>query len=162
MEARDVATISDIRSSAQANGGLLPRRQRGRPSAAAEREYREQVAAFCRLILKIQSSMDFKVGSRGWCYHGLTWIDNLETSSGEQLDDPDHADHDKRYVQDYIANFGVRKCEANSLVVEPDVGRQLVRAAILAHVPVSVPERYQRKLVRVRKRLQRALRERVA
>jgi hypothetical protein len=145
MEARDVATISDIRSSAQANGGLLPRRQRGRPSAAAEREYREQVAAFCRLILKIQSSMDFKVGSRGWCYHGLTWIDNLETSSGEQLDDPDHADHDKRYVQDYIANFGVRKCEA-----------------ILAPFPVSVPERYQRKLVRVRKRLQRALRERVA
>ena len=35
--------------------------------------------------------------------HGLTWIDNLETSSGGQLDDPDHNDHDKRYVQDYIA-----------------------------------------------------------
>jgi hypothetical protein len=33
--------------------------------------------------------------------HGLTWID-LETSSGGQLDDPDHEDHDKSYVQDYI------------------------------------------------------------
>ena len=65
--------------------------------------------------------------------HGLTWIDNLETASGEQLDDPDHADHDKRYVQDYIAEFGVRKCEANALVVEPEVGRQLCRDAILEH-----------------------------
>ena len=36
--------------------------------------------------------------------HGLTWIDNLETSSGGQLDDPDHNDHDKSYVQDYIAS----------------------------------------------------------
>jgi hypothetical protein len=43
--------------------------------------------------------------------HGLTWIDNLETSSGQQLDDPDHSDHSKQYVQDYIAKFGVRKCE---------------------------------------------------
>jgi hypothetical protein len=28
--------------------------------------YREAVAAFCRLVLKIQSRMDFRVGSRGW------------------------------------------------------------------------------------------------
>ena len=27
--------------------------------------------------------------------HNLTWIDNLETSSGQQLDDPGHEDHDK-------------------------------------------------------------------
>ena len=94
--------------------------------------------------------------------HGLTWIDNLETSSGGQLDDLDHADHDKRYVQDYIAKFGVRKCEANALVVEPEVGRQLCRDAILEHIPADAVERYQRKLDRVRKRLRRALRERVS
>jgi hypothetical protein len=63
--------------------------------------------------------------------HGLTWIDNLETSSGGQLDDPEHNDHDKPYVQDYIAKFGARKCEANALVVEPEVGRELCRSAIL-------------------------------
>jgi ParB-like chromosome segregation protein Spo0J len=57
--------------------------------------------------------------------HDLTWIDNLETSSGGQLDDPGHNDHAKQYVQNYIAQFGARKCEANALVVEPDVGRQL-------------------------------------
>jgi hypothetical protein len=327
----------------------LPKRPRGRPSAAAELEYREQVAAFCALIRQIQSTMDFRVGSRGWCYilerhglrkgdfgaaqklitacrksgelpldicaedasretvgieqidrndipdeieswidhlrnhahesytpisfwddldvyvevavekldlrnlfepvceefhvpltnfkgwsdlnsraammrrfkmheaagrrcilllcgdhdpgglhitetmrknledlsvavgwspenlviirfglnadfideHSLTWINNLETSSGEQLDDPDHDDHDKVYVQSYIAKFGIRKCEANSLVVEPEVGRELCRTAILEHPPADAVERYERKLDRLRKQLRRALRERV-
>jgi hypothetical protein len=54
---------------------LLPTRGRGRPSPAAEAQYRQQVAAFCNLIREIKSSMDFAVGSRGWCYilerHGL-------------------------------------------------------------------------------------------
>jgi hypothetical protein len=94
--------------------------------------------------------------------HGLTWIDNLETSSGQLLDDPDHPDHDKQYVQDYIRRFGVRKCEANALVVEPDIGRALIRAAILKHIPADAVERYQRKLDRVRKRLRLALRRRVS
>jgi hypothetical protein len=94
--------------------------------------------------------------------HGLTWIDNLETSSGGQLDDPNHNDHDKAYVQDYIAEFGVRKCEANALVVEPEVGRQLCRDAILKHIPTDAVERYERKLDRVRKQLRKALRERVS
>jgi hypothetical protein len=31
--------------------------------------------------------------------HGLTWIDNLETSNGKYpLDDPRHRDYDKPYV----------------------------------------------------------------
>jgi hypothetical protein len=94
--------------------------------------------------------------------HGLTWIDNLETSSGQQLDDPGHNDHGKGYVQDYIARFGARKCEANALVVEPEVGRALSRAAILEHVPANAVERYDRKLDRARKQLRRSLRQRVA
>jgi hypothetical protein len=94
--------------------------------------------------------------------HGLTWIDNLETSSGGQLDDANHADHSKSYVQDYIAKFGVRKCEANALVVVPDVGRQLCRDAILQYVPANAVERYERRLSRVRNQLRRALQERVS
>jgi hypothetical protein len=94
--------------------------------------------------------------------HRLTWIDNLETSSGGHLDDPAHPDHNKRYVQDYIAEFGVRKCEANALVVEPEIGRQLCRAAILQYVPADAIERYERKLDAVRKRLRRALRQRLS
>jgi hypothetical protein len=55
---------------------LLPRRRRGRQTPVAEAECRAQRNVFCRLILEIRSTMDFQVGSRGWCYileqHGLT------------------------------------------------------------------------------------------
>ena len=54
---------------------LLPKRSRGRQSDAAILQYGERVAEFCNLILQIKSTMDFDVGSRGWCYilehHGL-------------------------------------------------------------------------------------------
>jgi hypothetical protein len=63
-----MATVTDFEPVAQANGDLLPRRRRGHQSAAAELKYREQVAAFCRLILQINSSLDFAIGSRDWCY----------------------------------------------------------------------------------------------
>jgi hypothetical protein len=62
-------TVADL------NVALLPRRGRGRPTPEREAEYQVGRTAFCRLILKIQSTMDFKVGERGWCYilepHGL-------------------------------------------------------------------------------------------
>ncbi len=54
---------------------LLPKRRPGRQSDTAVIEYEEKVAHFCSLILQIKSTMDFAVGSRGWCYllehHGL-------------------------------------------------------------------------------------------
>lgn len=64
----------------------------------------------------------------------LTWIENLETGSGGRLDDPRHPDHRKAYVQDYLAEFGPRKVEANALVTRPAAGRQLCRDAILRYV----------------------------
>jgi hypothetical protein len=91
----------------------------------------------------------------------LTWIDNLETSSGLQLDDESHEDHDKDYVQSYIKKFGVRKCEANALVVVPNIGRQLCRDAILKHVPISAVQLYERRLARLRKELKAALQKRI-
>jgi hypothetical protein len=91
----------------------------------------------------------------------LTWIDNLETSSGQELDDPSHSDHDKQYVQDYIAEYGIRKCEANALVVEPDKGRELCRNAILEHIDADAPAKYERRLELVREQLQLELRQRV-
>jgi len=89
--------------------------------------------------------------------HRLTWIDNLETSSGKRLDDPDHNDHAKGFVQDYIRRYGVRKCEANALVVAPAVGRDLCRRAILEHVPAGAPEAYSDRLAIERKRLRVAI-----
>jgi hypothetical protein len=91
--------------------------------------------------------------------HRLTWIDNLETGSGQRLDDPEHNDHYKDYVQNYIQEFGVRKCEANALVVVPQMGRQLVRDAIMAHLPQHALDRYQNRLNRQQELLQAAIRK---
>ena len=81
--------------------------------------------------------------------HRLTWIDNLMTGSGGRLDDPNHADHHKSYVQNYMRRFGARKVEANALVVRPDAGRKLCRDAILRHVPADAVDRYEHCLRRV-------------
>jgi hypothetical protein len=81
---------------------------------------------------------------------GLTWIDNLETSSGGRLDDQRHPDHQKPYVQSYLRRFGARKVEANALVIRPQAGRDLCRRAILRYVSQSAVTRYERDLVSLR------------
>jgi hypothetical protein len=88
---------------------------------------------------------------------GLTWIDNLETGSGARLDDPRHPDYRKPYVQDYMRRFGVRKVEANALVVRPAAGRELCRRAIERYLPPSAQARYQERLAQVRAELCEAI-----
>jgi hypothetical protein len=75
--------------------------------------------------------------------HKLSWIENLETGSGENLADPRHPDHRKPYVQNYIAQFGARKVEANSLVVRPEAGRKLCRATIEQYLNLNLISEYQ-------------------
>ncbi len=82
--------------------------------------------------------------------HNLTWIDNLETGSGQRLDDQNHPDHDKAYVQDYIRRYGVRKVEANALVVRPDAGRELCRQAILRYIDTDLIGIYEERLTSAR------------
>jgi hypothetical protein len=69
--------------------------------------------------------------------HRLSWIDGLKTGSGKDLGDPRHKQHGFDYVQDYIAQFGKRKVEANALVVRPEAGRQLCREAIERHLDMG-------------------------
>jgi hypothetical protein len=90
--------------------------------------------------------------------HRLTWIENLETASKERLDDPEHHDHDKDYVQSYIKKFGVRKVEANALVVCPEAARNLCRQAILKYVSVSAIGKYRRRLAAEQRKVQHAVR----
>jgi hypothetical protein len=94
--------------------------------------------------------------------NGLTWIENLETSSGKSLADPKHPDHFKPYVQSYLKRFGVRKVEANALVSRPKAGRELCRQAILRYVPGTAIANYNRRLAAVREELRQALIERMA
>ena len=54
----------------------IPRRNRGKQSTAAKQAYQAEVEQFCDALLQIDSTLDFAVSSRGWCYlleeHGLT------------------------------------------------------------------------------------------
>lgn len=69
----------------------------------------------------------------------LMKIGNLETGGGRDLSDPAHPDHYKPYVQDYIARFGVWKCEANALVGHPAPARALLEASINRFIPAGHP-----------------------
>ncbi|NYT43124.1 hypothetical protein HZY97_20280 [Sphingomonas sp. R-74633] len=70
---------------------------------------------------------------------GLMKIGNLETGGGRDLSDPRHPDHNKPYVQDYLAQFGVWKCEANALVGNPRGAKDLLESAINRFIPASHP-----------------------
>ena len=73
--------------------------------------------------------------------NNLTWIDNLETSSGGRLDDPRHADFGKPYVQDYLERFGARKVELNALMAHQQAAYGLVRDAITPYIdPVGMAQ----------------------
>jgi len=60
----------------------------------------------------------------------LSWIENLITGSKKNLASPKHPNHNLPYVQDYLKNIGVKKCEANALVVKPEEGKHLCINAI--------------------------------
>ena len=46
----------------------IPRRGKGRQSKAASEEHGRNLSDFCAEIRQIDSRLDFKVSSRGWCY----------------------------------------------------------------------------------------------
>jgi hypothetical protein len=77
--------------------------------------------------------------------HGLTWIDNLMTSSGRDL----AKDYGRiGYVTDYIDEFGRRKCESNALFKNDDTLRaaeQICRRAIEKYYGQDALERFKRK-----------------
>jgi hypothetical protein len=70
-----------------ANDSLLPRLPPHRPSATTKAAYQEKVAAFCAVILELQSRLDFSVGSRGWAYvlEGERFIDKDEIDAAQAL-----------------------------------------------------------------------------
>jgi hypothetical protein len=100
----------------------------------------------------------------------LTWIDNLETSSGERLDDPDHHDHDMAYVQDYLRKYchkdengkwEGRKVEANALVVRPEAARRLCREALAKYIDQEALDDYEAELEERREELRRKIEARL-
>ncbi len=89
----------------------------------------------------------------------LTWIDNLITGSGKNLGSSAHPNHSLPYVQTYLKKVGRRKCEANSIVVIPEMGRQLCRETVLSHLGEDTEDRFARKTERARERIDAAMEE---
>ena len=91
--------------------------------------------------------------------HGLSTIPNLITGAGHDLADPKHPDHRKPYVQDYLAQFGAWKCEANSLVTQIDLGRQLLRDTLAKYVSAAGIQSYEEDVAAAREELRKAMPE---
>lgn len=82
--------------------------------------------------------------------NNLTWIDNLITGSGKNLADPGHPNYNLPYNRSYRKSVGIRKCEANSVVIVPDMGRQLCLEAITRYLGQDARQRFRDKKARVR------------
>lgn len=80
----------------------------------------------------------------------LTWIDNLITGSGKDLADPKHPNFDLPYLKDYKKAIGIRKCEANAIVVIPEVAREMMKEVILGYLGDDAPDRFNLKVQEVR------------
>lgn len=80
--------------------------------------------------------------------HSLTWIDNLVTGKKtgiNDLSDPRHRNHNMPYVQEYLQEFGARKCEANAIVPIPDIARDMVRETIESYLNEGALDRFDQK-----------------
>jgi hypothetical protein len=106
----------------------------------------------------------------------LTWIDNLKTSRGKDNAKSYYCynceiQHQEgilrcrncnrklyvqpKFVRDFIAKYGERKCEANALVVVPDKAEQLARKAIEKYLGVQALSRFETKRDKIRRQFER-------
>lgn len=91
--------------------------------------------------------------------NGFTWIDNLITGSGKNLASPTHKNFRMPYVQNYLNEIGERKCEANAIVVLPEVARELVRNEIESYLGTGAKSRFETKRQAVRDELKEFMEE---
>jgi hypothetical protein len=85
--------------------------------------------------------------------HKLTWINNLITGSGKNLASSSHKNNAMPYVQAYIKNYCVRKCEANAIVPMPVIARRLVENAITDLIGDDAEDRFAEKRENVKEEL---------
>ena len=85
--------------------------------------------------------------------NNLTWIENLITGSKGNLASPSHKNHYMPYVQDYLKSVGIRKCEANAIVKQPDKGRNLCYEVIAKYLGSDAKDRFKVKMDEVRQQI---------
>ncbi len=95
--------------------------------------------------------------------NGYIWIDNLVSqggslarvvdgeivagikTKGKNMGKP-HQNFKLPYLQNYISNYGVRKCEANVLVTTPDIARNFIEQTIVNWLGEGAEDRYKAKM----------------
>ena len=77
----------------------------------------------------------------------FTWIDNLITGSGLNLNDASHKNYKLPYVQQYLKKVGARKCEANVIVTKPTQAASLIRTEIERWVGKEAKDRFRKKRI---------------
>lgn len=87
--------------------------------------------------------------------HKLSWINNLITGSKKNLASSSHRNNGMPYVQDYIQEFGVRKCEANAIVIIPSIARNFVDDTIKSYLGKDAEERFLAKRQAIRDEVQK-------
>ncbi len=89
----------------------------------------------------------------------FTWIDNLVTGSDRDLSDENHKNHKMAYVQNYLAEIGPRKCEANVLVTNPNLARKIITEAIEKYLGDQALDRFTKKRKKVDQEYEKLLKE---
>jgi len=75
--------------------------------------------------------------------HQLVWIDNLISSGGKDQSKPHKGKTEVApHIRDYIARFGKRKVEANAMLSEVLLARQLCRDALAKYIDLAAVERF--------------------
>lgn len=101
--------------------------------------------------------------------HKLSWINNLITGGkgsiaeiidgkivqGRTKSGRPHPNFKMQYAQEYIKNFGVRKCEANAIVTIPKIAREFVNETIKEYLGHDAEQRFKDKRQKIRDEVQK-------
>lgn len=87
--------------------------------------------------------------------HNITWINNLITGSKKDLGSKNHKNHYMPYVQEYIEEHGIRKCEANAIVPMPKIAREFVEDKIKTYLGNDAEQRFLDKRQVIREEVQK-------
>jgi hypothetical protein len=86
--------------------------------------------------------------------NNLTWIDNLITGGKRDLGDSSHPNYNLPYVQEWIAKYGKRKCEANAVITSRTEVTTYCARTIMKYLGHDAPERFKEKRDRIRRHLE--------
>lgn len=95
--------------------------------------------------------------------NNLTWVENLKTASGKDMTSSTHEtwQKNKYRIHEYIAKYGKRKCEANSIVVAPELGREMLQDVIDKWLGKDAYENYEEHLEAGQERAKELIKERI-